>query len=952
MKKNIVLIGFLLAIVSISFAQNPVPDYGKLVTDFQKAERNRNFKGMKISSDNLIKYYPDDFAGYALKGFFYSCRGQNNQAEGQYNVMIKLNPMHPSSYILMAMHYYIVGKKDLAEQYSRWAFQLADYPEFKLDVIKDIDAVKEMAYRQDLEGFKSMVNAIYQDMNPDYSLALSYTNCFNTLRSGNDCDGFDQAIAKLNLKKPFNPAIEVMGLFIKSVKNYVIYENEKAKKGFDQFLAKTENSRELFSFYRASAYYYKATMYYANYNNRSALTNIKKAISEIKRLPITTLSEANFYFNKLTYENELKLNDESLQSSFNLLAIAEKLDSNLYRAQASNNIGQNYLESVNPSTRAQAANYIYNALQFAKKGGYSKLENSIRGNYVIVLWQQGKHAEAKQNSDVLYDAFMKANKYNQAEITANNLAFMYYYDKDYNMAADYFKKAMLMTEQIRKQLKPKQRLQLMNERNSAYSGLVMAYQKLRDARALFEVQDNNRSRFLRDRLKPDSKPATLQQAQALLGPDDLLLYYTLSGPGEVIINAITQNNAKIFYNYPIDDWIYMKKQWTDKSKKIPPSFNKFMQGYTNDIVDGNFITYADKEQNFTAKDFRIQVSWTRQLLESSDSKFDQARNAFLRHWYNFTLKPLEQLLSSKTNIIISSSNELNYLPFEAFIDNNGNYFITNHNVKYIPSVSVWNILKNRHYDNSKKPALVMGGAVYQPSGNVKGTARNIDDYYAISESLNEKISAGDFDFKKELKALGFGGANYLKGTLDEATFVGKLNPNVKVVTGLDMKESYLKRLSRSGELKNYKTLMLSTHGFTLDIIPELSGVMMSQPNNGDGIEDTFLLAPEIARLNLEADLAILSACDTGIGALFGGEGINGLNSAFLVAGANRTLLSLWPVNDYSTSLTMKNLFKMILLDGKDSFTAINAIKRAMANGEAGEEFRKPKYWAPFLLNGK
>ena len=49
---------------------------------------------------------------------------------------------------------------------------------------------------------------------------------------------------------------------------------------------------------------------------------------------------------------------------------------------------------------------------------------------------------------------------------------------------------------------------------------------------------------------------------------------------------------------------------------------------------------------------------------------------------------------------------------------------------------------------------------------------------------------------------------------------------------------------------------------------------------------------------------------------------------------------------------MKNLFKMMLINGVDSFTAINSIKRAMAKGEAGEEFKKPKYWAPFLLNGK
>lgn len=949
--KRILVNLFCLLFVTVIIAQTST-DYNQLIADFQKAAKSQDFRGMKLNSEALIKLYPDDFAGYALNGFFYSCRGQNNQADTKYQTMMLLNPIHPSSYALMGLHTYIMGKLDMAEQYTRWAFQLADYPEFKTEFLDDIETVKTMGYRQDLEDYKTMVETIASQVPIDSNLSGTFSNCFYSLRQGNDCNGFNEAIAKLNQKKPYNPAIELMGLFAKSTKHYMVYENEKAKEGFDLFLSKTQNNSN-YSYYKALSFFYKASMYYANYNTRSALVNIKKALSEIKNLPLPTGSEANFYYYKAFYESDLKMEQESLQSSFNLLAIAEKLDSDLFKAQAYNNIGNYYLESVNPSERAKAAESIYNALHYAKKAGLKKLENSIRGNYVLVLWQQGKREEAKQNSDMLFDAFMADNNYSAAEITANNLGFMYYMDNNYQMAAQYFKKAVDMTERVRTSLSPKQRLELLNGRSSSYTGLVMAYQKLGNAKALFEVQDNNRSRFLRDRLKPDAKTANIEQAQSLLGPNDLLLYFTLTGPGEIVINAITQNSAKVYYNYPIDDWIRMKKQWTDRAKKIPSSLNSFMQDYTNDIVDGNFIVYANKEQSFTAKDFRTQVEWTRQLLESSDPKFDQPRTAFLRHWYNFTLKPVEHLLNTKTNIIVSSSNELNYLPFEAFINNNGQYLISNHNVKYIPSVSVWNILKKRNYSSSnKKPALVMGGALYQPSGNVKGTARGIDDFYAISESINDKISKGIFNFNAELKTMGFGGANYLKGTLDEVTFVGELDPNVKVVTGMNMKESYLKQLNKTGELKKFKAIMLSTHGFTVDIIPELSGVMMSQPSSGDANEDTYLLAPEIARLDLEADIAILSACDTGLGALVGGEGINGLNSAFLVAGANSTLLSLWPVNDYSTSLTMKNLFKMMLINQVDSFTAINSIKRAMAKGEAGEEFKKPKYWAPFLLNGK
>lgn len=532
------------------------------------------------------------------------------------------------------------------------------------------------------------------------------------------------------------------------------------------------------------------------------------------------------------------------------------------------------------------------------------------------------------------------------------MGFLMVYDENYQDAATYFKQAIDLTERVKKSLDPSQRLALMNNRSSSYYGLIMAYEKVGNAAQLFEVQDNNRSQFLRDRLSPNTPQATLKDARSMLGPDDLLLYYTLAGPGEVIINAITHNSAQVIRSYPIKEWIDMKKQWTDRSKRIPPSFNSFMQDYSNDIVDGNFVTYKTIEQNFNANDFKKQIEWTRELLKATEPEFTQARNAFLKQWYLFTLSPVQSLLNSKKNIIISPSNQLNYLPFEAFIAPNGKYLIETHNVKYIPSVSVWKILKDRNYRPDRKPALAMGGAIYQPSGNVKGTARGIDDFFAISESINRKIERRNFNFKTELEQMGFGGASYLQGTLDEVLYVGQIDPEIKVVTGMDMKESYIKRLNSTGELKNYKIIMLSSHGFTTDIIPEFSGVMMSQPNGGDGNEDTFLLAPEIAEFKLEADLAILSACDTGLGALVGGEGVNGLNSAFLVAGANNTLLSLWAVDDYSTALTMKNLFRLMLKENMDSFEAINLIKRAMAKGEGGEKYSAPMYWAPFVLNGR
>ncbi len=933
-------------------AQSQVPDYMQLVNNFNQGIENRSFKDMKRNAEDLIKYYSDDYAGYALNGYFLVCRGQNTNAEAQFQTMIQLNPFDAGAYGLMAMQHFIMKRYDDAEKYLHWSYQLnpADYTTTNL--LKDTDVVIDMASRPDLEDFKKMVIQISQNYPVNEQAGPTLTQCYQMAKNGEACNGLQQAIGKLNTFKPHNPMFEVLGAYAKAYKDYMAYEPKKAIDGFDHFLKQSEPHKEQLYYLRAVSYFGKAYINAAEYQHNIALVNIKRALEEVKKMPVTTQLEAQFLQAKITYEKELQLFEDMSQTGYNLLAAADKLDDDYYRAHANNSIGSDLIFSILPADQAKGTEMLFTALQQATKVGDDELLNSIRGNYMVALYQRGRKEEVKTIFRELFTDLMNKKDYMGAEITANNMGFLMLYENEYAEAASYFKQAVDLTENFKQTLTPPQRMALMNNNSSSYYGLVMAYQKLGKTAELFETQDKNRSQFLKERLQPNATHATIKDAQQLLGTDDVLLYYTLAGPGEVIINAITQTTAKVYYSYPIDAWIGMKKQWTDRTKKVPPSYNSFMQGYANDIVDGNFVVYQTKEQNFNADDFKTQVDWTRQLLKSDDPAVVNARTAFLKHWYQVTLQPLEGLLATKKNIIISADKELNYLPFEAFIKPSGNYLIESHNVRYIPSVSVWKLLNNRNYPANRKPALVMGGALYQPSGNVKGTARGIDDFYAISESLNAKIERNNFNFKEELEKVGFGGASYLQGTLDEVLFVGELDPNIKVVTGKDMTESYLKQLDAKGELKNYSIFMISSHGFTTDIIPEFSGVMMTQPNAGDGNEDTFLLAPEIANLKLQADLAILSACDTGLGALVGGEGVNGLNSAFLVAGANNTLLSLWPVNDSSTALTMKNLFRLVLIEGLDSFTALNTIKRAMAMGEGGEELKNPMHWAPFLLSGR
>ena len=128
---------------------------------------------------------------------------------------------------------------------------------------------------------------------------------------------------------------------------------------------------------------------------------------------------------------------------------------------------------------------------------------------------------------------------------------------------------------------------------------------------------------------------------------------------------------------------------------------------------------------------------------------------------------------------------------------------------------------------------------------------------------------------------------------------------------------------------------------------------MTIPDVPSDVDDGLLQASEVAQLKLNADWAVLSACNTASGDGVGAEALSGLARAFLYAGARSLLVSHWDVNDDTTAKLMANLFD---ISGKNPrLSHGEALREAMLklmNEAKSDEEAHPRFWAPFVVVGE
>jgi CHAT domain-containing protein len=199
----------------------------------------------------------------------------------------------------------------------------------------------------------------------------------------------------------------------------------------------------------------------------------------------------------------------------------------------------------------------------------------------------------------------------------------------------------------------------------------------------------------------------------------------------------------------------------------------------------------------------------------------------------------------------------------------------------------------------------------------------------------------------------------LPGTQREADAIGRLFPGARVLTRSQAQESTA--VAESGD---YHYIHFATHGFFNDAAPMLSSIVLADPGppapNPGGVsfpaqEDGFLTAREIFDLKLNAEMVVLSACNTARGEKRSGEGVVGLTWALFAAGCPTQVVSQWSVDDSSTATLMERFYSGIAKGRPKGESlrsaALSLLNQARKSKNENRKYAHPYYWAPFILMG-
>ncbi|MEZ4886974.1 MAG: CHAT domain-containing protein [Chitinophagales bacterium] len=392
------------------------------------------------------------------------------------------------------------------------------------------------------------------------------------------------------------------------------------------------------------------------------------------------------------------------------------------------------------------------------------------------------------------------------------------------------------------------------------------------------------------KLKSTEKKLPPQQLQKVLSPDQAIVEYFV-GTHQFYTYLLTQDTIAVYRH------------------EKPANFDKQIQVLKETLSNWTFVVDSTKEAA------NMYVKTAQQL-------------------YDWLLKePLNQL-KDKEHLIIIPDGTLGYIPFEVLLNDtpkdpfnfqNYPYLLKQYNISYAYASTLW--LENEEMKTISASNYTFGGfaPVYQTP---MYSSIELDSLYSDNDqvplmAINVRSGLGDLIYARQIVTHLASFLNGQKWIAEDAT-----------------KENFQKTAS------NYGVLHLAMHGIIDDSNPLYSHLIFTKTKDK---KDNRLTAAELYNMQLNAGLAVLSACNTGVGELKRGEGIMSLSRAFAFAGCPSMVMSLWSVPDEQTGILMENFYAALKMgQTKDAALRTAKLQYLQTQDNRGAY---PYLWAGFVVIG-
>jgi CHAT domain-containing protein len=558
-------------------------------------------------------------------------------------------------------------------------------------------------------------------------------------------------------------------------------------------------------------------------------------------------------------------------------------------------------------------------------------EGKILGNLGSAYLGLGQYEKAIDNSAQSLEIARELGNLNGEVSTLQNLGVIAFVNQQYQDAEN-FLLAALTTQELQREigLSDSNKIALFETQQSNYTLLQLALIAQKKYERALEIAEQGRAQafvdLLSQQLNTGSSTVTSSERQ------NLEAIKTFSQQQQT---TLVEYSLFRFSDIKIDPVLCI---WVVS----PDGEITFRQVPLTDIDLNSLVTDARDAIGVVRGD---RASAQPQLRPDVLAQLQATQDEKLSRLHDLLIEPIADLLPADPNqpVVFIPQGELFLVPFPALKDDNGDYLIENHTILTAPSIQVLQLtheIANRRLSGVEAESEAsLEGITSENGRSLRLRSGNFETENALvvgnptMPTVTFLTDEGNF-VDTQLSSL--------SGALKEANAVSEFL-NAPALTGDRATEATVKQQITSADL-----IHLATHGLLEYGDPretgtrDVPGAIALAPGGGD---DGLLTSTEILQMDLQADLVVLSACDTGQGRITG-DGVIGLSRSFIAAGVPSVVVSLWAVPDAPTAELMTEFYHQL----DQGQTKAQALRQAMLT--TMQTHPDPRNWAAFTLIGE